>query len=437
MLFGWRTLIGAFWLLSAPVLALPPAAGGVSAEAAAFLSARPADAQARTSGAIRAALDGNADALNRIREAQRRLVTPSEEFRSEDMISGGRRVRIYCQAGKPTEAAVLYLHGGGWVLGGIESCRRICVGLARATGLDVAALDYRLAPEHRAGAALDDVGATVSRLRERGYRRIYLAGDSAGGNLAACAAGRMPDAIAGMILFYPVTLAKNDGSESWVRYADGYGLDGTLMETFNAAYAPGNLSDDPEVSPLLATDFAGYPETLIVGAECDILYDQGRAFAGLLARHGVRVTHRTVPGALHAFMTYPGMDAAYREGLGLASAFLRELETRMGTVITPDSIVRISRVEVDPARLPEYLILAAACGRESMASEPGVYMMFSMQEKSRPEMITILEIYADQTAYERHIASPHFQKYKQGTLDMVRRLELLDQTPLVPEMRMK
>lgn len=416
---------------------LPSAAGAVSAEAAAFLAARPADAQRQTAGAIRAALGGDADALNRIRDAQRRRAAPAEDLRTEDVLRAGRRIRFYGRSESAAEAVVLYLHGGGWVLGGIESCGRICTGLVRATGLDAAALDYRLAPEHRAGAALDDVGTAVALLKERGYRRIYLAGDSAGGNLAACAAGRMPEAIAGLVLFYPVTLAKNDGSESWVRYAAGYGLDGALMEAFGDAYAPGALADDPEVSPLLATDFENYPETLIVGAECDILYDQGRAFAGLLARHGVRVTHRTVAGALHAFMTYPGMGAAYREGLSLAAAFLREREGSMRAVITSESIVRISRIEVDPARLPEYLALAAECGRVSMASEPGVYMMFSMQEKARPERITILEIYADQAAYARHIASPHFQKYKQGTQEMVRRLELLDQHPLVPEMRMK
>ena len=92
---------------------------------------------------------------------------------------------------------------------------------------------------------------------------------------------------------------------------------------------------------------------------------------------------------------------------------------------------------VDPERLAEYLVFATECGRRSMAEEPGVLMMYSMQDKAHPEQITILEIYADSAAYERHIKTPHFQKYKQGTLAMVRKLELLDQTPLVPEMKMK
>ena len=105
--------------------------------------------------------------------------------------------------------------------------------------------------------------------------------------------------------------------------------------------------------------------------------------------------------------------------------------------VTAESIVRLSRITVDPERLAEYLVFATECGRRSMAEEPGVLMMYSMQDKAHPERITILEIYADHNAYERHIKTPHFQKYKQGTLEMVRKLELLDQTPLIPEMKMK
>ena len=105
--------------------------------------------------------------------------------------------------------------------------------------------------------------------------------------------------------------------------------------------------------------------------------------------------------------------------------------------VTSESIVRLSKITVDPNRIPEYLAFAAECGRQSMEKKPGVLMMYSMQDKAHPERITILEIYADHNAYERHIKTPHFQKYKQGTLEMVRKLELLDQTPLIPEMKMK
>ena len=194
----------------------------------------------------------------------------------------------------------------------------------------------------------------------------------------------------------------------------------------------------PEVSPLLAKDFYHYPETLIVAAECDVLHDQGKAFASLLAQNGIAVTHITIPGTLHAFMTYPGMEKAYRSGLDAAVKFLQKKEKEtMKTSVTPASIVRLSRIEVDPARLPEYLTLVTECGKKSMAQEPGVWMMYSMQEKAHPERITILEIYADPAAYESHIRTEHFQKYKNETREMVRKLELLDQNALIPSMKMK
>ena len=100
-------------------------------------------------------------------------------------------------------------------------------------------------------------------------------------------------------------------------------------------------------------------------------------------------------------------------------------------------IVRLSIVTVDPNRLDEYMKFAAECGKTSMREEPGVLMMYSMQDKLQPNRISILEIYADRAAYEQHIKTAHFQKYKQGTLSMVQKLELLDQTALIPDMMMK
>lgn len=100
-------------------------------------------------------------------------------------------------------------------------------------------------------------------------------------------------------------------------------------------------------------------------------------------------------------------------------------------------IVRLSIVTVDPNRLEEYMKFAAECGRTSMREEPGVLLMYSMQDKLRPDRISILEIYADREAYRRHIGTAHFRKYKRGTQSMVRKLELLDQNALIPEMRMK
>ena len=100
-------------------------------------------------------------------------------------------------------------------------------------------------------------------------------------------------------------------------------------------------------------------------------------------------------------------------------------------------IVRLARIEVHPEHLQEYRKLAAEVGRISFREEEGVLTLFSVSEKNRPERIVILEIYRDEEAYRRHVASAHFQKYKQGTLHMVKSLELVSCDPLVPEMLIK
>lgn len=98
-----------------------------------------------------------------------------------------------------------------------------------------------------------------------------------------------------------------------------------------------------------------------------------------------------------------------------------------------DGIVRLSRIEVYPHYLDEYVKMAAEVGATSLRSEPGVLTMYALADRNNPCLITILETYASQDAYKSHIASPHFQKYKQGTLHMVKSLELCDQTPLNPD----
>ena len=99
--------------------------------------------------------------------------------------------------------------------------------------------------------------------------------------------------------------------------------------------------------------------------------------------------------------------------------------------------VRLSKITVDPAKLAEYNALLKEEIEASMRLEPGVLTLYAVAEKERPEAITILEIYADEAAYQSHIATPHFQKYKQGTLDMVQSLELIEAVPLIPDLKIK
>lgn len=112
---------------------------------------------------------------------------------------------------------------------------------------------------------------------------------------------------------------------------------------------------------------------------------------------------------------------------------LRGAEKAAGKLpMSEDGIVRLSKIEVHPESLAEYLRFAEDVGEASMLTEPGVLVMYAMQDKEAPCRVTILEIYASREAYKSHIASPHFRKYKQGTLRMVKSLELCDQRPLNP-----
>lgn len=116
----------------------------------------------------------------------------------------------------------------------------------------------------------------------------------------------------------------------------------------------------------------------------------------------------------------------------LALIFQACISPKTKTPMAEDGIVRLSKVEVYPEYLDEYLVFAAKVGETSLQTEPGVLTMYGMADKDNPCMITILETYASQEAYRSHIASAHFQEYKQGTLHMVKSLSLCDQSPLNP-----
>lgn len=126
----------------------------------------------------------------------------------------------------------------------------------------------------------------------------------------------------------------------------------------------------------------------------------------------------------------------------LLIVFLLFAATVSANVIKPpvagiNNKVRLSRITVDSARLEEYNAYLKEEIEASMRLEPGVLVLYAVAEKERPNHVTILEIYADEAAYESHITTPHFQKYKKGTLDMVQTLELIDATPLIPGLKIK
>jgi acetyl esterase len=243
------------------------------------------------------------------------------------------RLTLYCAEKLAAPAPlILYLHGGGWVLGDAAAYSRQSARIAEQCGAIVAFLDYRRSPEHRFPAALDDTMLALPWLAANAPAlgadpsRLALMGDSAGGNLAI-AAMRLTRAEVPLrcaSLLYPVTdlrpyLGFAPQSLSDAEFASGYYLELAEMGYFGRSYLGDrqNLADDARVSPLSATDLAGLPPVSLYAAGHDVLRDQGEAFAKALTAAGNAVRYRRFDRLIHNFMQMAGIskaaDAAFAE----------------------------------------------------------------------------------------------------------------------------
>jgi acetyl esterase len=252
--------------------------------------------------------------------------------------AGEMPVRVYTPAAPGPQPGLVYLHGGGWVLGAPEVYDAVCAPLARDVPCVVVSVDYRLAPEHRFPAAAEDCYAAVRHVAEHaaafGIDAACLAvgGDSAGGNLSAVvsqmARERGRPRLAYQLLVYPVTDAAMD-TPSYRDNAEGYFLTRDLMAWFWNHYAPDDAARrNPQASPLRATDFRGLPPALVITAEFDPLRDEGEAYAARLREAGVPVTLTRYDGMIHGFFGVPGAiargkDAIAEAGRALRGAFAR------------------------------------------------------------------------------------------------------------------
>lgn len=281
----------------------------------------------------------------RVRRLQRQLAArPVPRYRAVDLridTGDGERevpVRVFSPREQRREEVLLFLHGGGWVTGDIESYTPACATMADLTGCVVASVDYRLAPEHPFPAGLEDCWRIIRAILEAPWRlgaesaaRIVLVGDSAGGNLAAASCLLLHErglpVPQRQILLYPVTHWDHDPRTtpflSARRHGADYRLTSTEVEDYLELYVPDPaLRRDPLVSPLMAADLGGQPRTLLITAELDLLCDEGEAYGRALRDAGIPVRIHRVEGALHGFITLPRFARSLREAYEVIDEFL-------------------------------------------------------------------------------------------------------------------
>ena len=253
--------------------------------------------------------------------------------------AGDLRARVYRPEGfSGTAPTLLFIHGGGFVIGDVDTHDNQARALCRALDAVVLSTEYRLAPENPWPAAVEDCLAAVrwadKNIEQLGAdpSRLVVGGDSAGGNLSAVVALALRDEdgppLAAQLLIYPA-VDMRDVPETYVSRVDnatGYLLTADDMRWFSAQYIPdGTDMADPRLSPLLAPSLKGLPPAVVATAEFDPLRDEGAAYATALEAAGVTVTHREYPGMIHGFFDMGVVSPGAAEAVEQICADLREL----------------------------------------------------------------------------------------------------------------
>ena len=258
------------------------------------------------------------------------LFGPKEDVANVvDEEMAGVPVRSYLSAGAADFPAFVYFHGGGWVQGSLETHDGLCRALANRVPCRVVAVHYRLAPEHRFPAAVEDAWAVTQSLAGGGGP-VAVGGDSAGGNLAAVVALRARDArlpLAFQVLIYPVTDHDLD-TPSYLAKATGFGLTREGMRWFWNHYLGDADGANPAASPLRAGDFEGLAPALVVVCEHDVLRDEGVAYAERLRDRGVQVQLSEYRGMIHGFARMPALIDRARDLHNEVAAALRQAFNR-------------------------------------------------------------------------------------------------------------
>jgi len=284
-------------------------------------------AEARKGSADIAQLAGSAEEVGRVEDRE----IPGR--------SGRIRVRIYAPTGAGPFPGVAFFHGGGWVIGDLDTHDNICRAISRRADAVVVSVDYRLAPEHAFPAALEDCLDATRWMAENAAalaidaRRLVVAGDSAGANMATVVATHARDAghpgVALQVLVYPVTNLSGFDTASHREFAEDHFLTRSLMQWFTSLYVPRQADrTKPEASPAFAADLHDLPPTLVITAECDPLRDEGEAYAQRLREHDVAVTLTRYDGMIHPFLNFMGVTPGAHKALDQIAAAIRGLTPR-------------------------------------------------------------------------------------------------------------
>lgn len=260
------------------------------------------------------------------RQPQHVVPVASVEDTKFDGPAGPIAVRIYRPEGDGPHPTVAFFHGGGFVIGDLDTHDNQCRWICRETGAVVASFDYRLAPEAPWPAAVEDCVAATRWAAENIDRlggdpaRLAVAGDSAGGNLAAVVAQQVRDggpALAAQLLIYPATDLTDDQGATYpsrLENAQGYLLTVDDMLWFSGHYVGGADPADPGISPLRG-DLRGLPPAVVATAEYDPLRDEGEAYAEALRAAGLPVTVRRFDGLIHGFFDLPAVSSAAEQAV--------------------------------------------------------------------------------------------------------------------------
>ncbi len=280
-----------------------------------------------------------ADEQARVPPPEERLPLPTVRDVVAQTPAGDVPVRIYSAHEQPDEARpaglLVYLHGGAFFLGSLDTHDHIARNLARETGFTIVSVGYRLAPEHAFPAGLQDCYAVVRWAARQGQHGdgapLAVAGDSSGATYAAAVAAMAHDdgwhAITHQVLYYPSLDLDFDVDryESLRENAVGYGLETAGLAPFNAFYLAGGADPaDPLVSPIKRTDLTGLPRALVVTAEHDPLRDEGELYAARLTEAGVPTRLSRYEGAGHGFVQHFSWIPEYHRVFAETAAFLRE-----------------------------------------------------------------------------------------------------------------